>query len=64
VKQLGEDIRRLMHSTVKKGVEFVIQVEPPRLVIEGDRQRFMQVLINLVHFAGVDNFSSCHLDIF
>jgi signal transduction histidine kinase len=48
VAELGEQICLLQRSTLRKGVSLVIEVEPQGLVIEGDHQRWRQMLINLV----------------
>jgi signal transduction histidine kinase len=48
VAELGEQICQLQRSTLRKDVSLVIEVEPQGLVIEGDHQRWRQMLINLV----------------
>jgi signal transduction histidine kinase len=48
VSELGKQIHQLQRSTARKGVQFVIEVEPKGLVIEGDHQRWRQMLVNLV----------------
>ena len=48
VKELCSRIHLLLRSTARPNVEFIIDVEPIGLVIEGDHQRWKQLLVNLV----------------
>jgi signal transduction histidine kinase len=48
VMELCAKIHLLLRSTAREGVTFVVEVEPPGLVIGGDHQRWKQLLVNLV----------------
>jgi signal transduction histidine kinase len=48
VSDLCEEIHQLLRPTVRKGVLFKLEVFPPDLVISGDRQRWKQLLVNLL----------------
>jgi signal transduction histidine kinase len=48
VSDLCEEIHLLLRPTVREGVSFELQVCPPELAITGDRQRWKQLLVNLL----------------
>jgi signal transduction histidine kinase len=48
LRELADQISSLLQSIVRSGVSFVITVEPENIMIQGDHQRWKQLLVNLV----------------
>jgi CheY-like chemotaxis protein len=48
VSDLCEEIHQLLRPSLRTGVSFELEVCPPGLVISGDRQRWKQLLVNLL----------------